>query len=73
MATLGYTSFKIYINCCVPRVKTLTGTKTITVPWADSFERHTCLLERLVIDLLLATKNQTATSKQLRIGFNVIN
>ncbi len=27
----------------------------------------------MVIDLLLATKNQTATSKLLRTGFNVIN
>jgi transposase len=65
--------FKTYINCRVPRVKTPSGTKTITVPWADSFERHTYLFERLVIDLLLATKNQTATSKLLRTGFNVIN
>ena len=65
--------FKTYINCRVPRVKTSSGTKTITVPWADSFERHTYLFERLVIDLLLATKNQTATSKLLRTGFNVIN
>ena len=65
--------FKTYINCRVPRVRTPSGIKTITVPWADSFERHTYLFERLVIDLFSETKNQTATSKLLGTSFNVIN
>ena len=51
--------FKTFINCKVPRVKSSQGVKTIEVPWADSFERHTYLFERLAIDLLKATKNQT--------------
>ena len=65
--------FKTFINCKVPRIKSSKGVKTIKVPWADSFERHTYLFERLVIDLLKATKNQTQTAKLLRCGFNVIN
>jgi len=65
--------FKTYINCKVPRVKSSKGVKTIRTPWADSFERHTYLFERLAIDLLKATKNQTQSSKLLRCGFNVIN
>lgn len=65
--------FKTYINCRVPRVKSSKGVKTIKVPWADNFERHTYLFERLAIDLLKATKNQTQTSQLLRCGFNAIN
>jgi len=65
--------FKTYINCEVPRVKSSKGVKTIKVPWADNFERHSYLFERLAIDLLKATKNQTQTSKLLRCGFNVVN
>jgi transposase len=65
--------YKTFINCRVPRVKIDKGVKTIRVPWADSFERHTYLFERLIIDVLQATKNQTATAKLLRTGFNVIN
>ncbi|HOF16292.1 MAG TPA: ISL3 family transposase [Bacteroidales bacterium] len=66
--------YKTYINCCVPRVKTPSGKiKTIKTPWADSYERHTYLFERLAIDVLLSTKNQTKTAKLLRCGFNVIN
>lgn len=65
--------FKTYINCKVPRIKSQKGVKTIRVPWADNFERHTYLFERLTIDLLKATKNQTQSAKLLRCGFNVIN
>ncbi len=65
--------FKTYINCEVPRVKSSKGTNTIKVPWADNYERHTYLFERLTIDLLQATKNQTATARLLRSGFNVVN
>ncbi|MCF6270580.1 MAG: transposase family protein [Melioribacteraceae bacterium] len=72
--------FKTYINCQVPRVKSSVGVKTIKVPWADNYERHSYLFERLTIDLLKATKNQTQTAKLLRCGFwesipsgNVVN
>ena len=65
--------FKTFINCKVPRVKSSKGVKTIKVPWADNYERHTYLFERLAIDLLKATKNQTQTMKLLRCGFNVVN
>ncbi len=65
--------FKTYIVCEVPRVKSSQGVKTIKVPWAENYERHTYLFERLTIDLLKATKNQTQTSKLLRCGFNIVN
>ena len=39
--------YKTYIRCCVPRVTKPDGKiETIDVPWADSFERHTYLLEK---------------------------
>jgi len=66
--------YKTYINCGVPRIKTPSGkVKTIKVPWADGYERHTYLFERLAIDILLSTKNQTKTAGLMRCGFNVIN
>lgn len=66
--------FKTYINCSIPRIKDNAGNvKTIKVPWADGYERHTYLFERLTIDLLLASKNQTKTAAMLRCGFNVVN
>ena len=66
--------FKTYITSSVPRVKDSSGkVKTINTPWADNYERHTYLFERLAIDILQGTKNQTQTAKLLRCGFNVIN
>lgn len=65
--------FKTFINCRVPRVRSSKGTKTVKVPWADGYERHTYLFERLAIDLLKATRNQTQTAQLLRCGFNVVN
>lgn len=66
--------FKTYLVCSLPRVRTATGkVKTISPPWADSHERHTYLFERVAIDLLKATKNQTKTAELLRCGFNVVN
>jgi len=66
--------YKTFINCSVPRIQTPSGkVKTIKVPWADGYERHTYLFERLAIDVLQSTKNQTKTAELLRCGFNVIN
>lgn len=65
--------FKTFINCRVPRVKSSAGVKSIKIPWANKMERHTYLFERLAIDLLKATKNQTQTAKLLKCGFNVVN
>ena len=66
--------YKTYLVCSLPRVRTKEGkVKTISPPWADAYERHTYLFERMAIDILKATKNQTKTSQLLRCGFNVIN
>lgn len=66
--------YKTYIKCKLPRIKDKTG-KVVTVkpPWASKHERHTYLFEHAIIDLLLATKNQTKTAELMRCGFNVIN
>ena len=66
--------YKTYINCRIPRIINQVGMiKVSKVPWAASYERHTYLFERLAIDLLKGTKNQTKTSSLLRCGFNVVN
>lgn len=66
--------YKTYINCRVPRVKGQDGkVSTIQTPWANNYERHTYLFERIAIDILLSTKNQTKTAELLRCGFNVVN
>jgi|TARA_B110000046_G_C12967488_1_gene387409 transposase len=66
--------YKTYISCGLPRVKNTEG-KVVTIipPWASKHERHTKLFEHAIIDLLLATKNQTKTAALMRCGFNVIN
>lgn len=66
--------FKTYINSSIPRIKDESGkVKTIKTPWAENYERHTYLFERLTIDILKATKNQTKTAELLRVSFNVVN
>ena len=66
--------YKTYIKCKLPRIKDITGkVVTVTPPWASKHERHTYLFEHAIIDLLLATKNQTKTAELMRCGFNVIN
>ena len=65
--------YKTFICCRVPRVRTTEGIRSVKVPWAGDNERHTFLFERLAIDLLLASKNQTRTAKILRCGFDVVN
>jgi transposase len=66
--------YKTFVNCKVPRIQNKDGSiKTIKTPWADGYERHTYLFERLTIDLLQSTKNQTKTAELLRCGFNVVN
>ncbi len=66
--------YKTYINCAVPRIVNQQGkVKVVKVPWASNYERHTYLFERLAIDLLKGTKNQTKTAEILRCGFHVVN
>jgi len=71
---LDIMQYKTFINASLPRVKTIDGkVKTMFPPWADKNERHSYLFERAVIDLLLATKNQTQTTKLMRCSFDVVN
>jgi transposase len=65
---------KTYIVCDVPRVQCrVHGVKTILVPWAEKSSRFTLLFERLAIELLLTSKNQTKTATILRTSFDTIN
>lgn len=65
--------FKTFINCRLPRLRTAGKVKTLAPPWADKHERHSYLFESAVIDLLMATKNQTQTARLLRCPFDVVN
>lgn len=63
-----------HIHCRLPRVKGADGrVLTIPPPWAGKYGRQTHLFEHAVIDLLLATKNQTKTAHLMRCGFNTVN
>ena len=66
--------YKTFIECRLPRVKNKSGKiATILPPWASSHSHHTHLFEHAVIDLLLATKNQTKTAELMRCSFKIIN
>jgi len=66
--------YKTYLSCALPRIELPDGkVKTVEPPWASGHERHTYLFERLTIDLLRATGNQTRSAALLRCGFNVVN
>lgn len=71
---LDIMQFKTFINAKVPRIKHKDGKiESVKTPWAESGKHHTYLFEILVIDWLLATKNQTKTAQMLRCGFNLVN
>lgn len=71
---LDILEYKTFINAKIPRVKSKDRRiESVETPWAAPGNRHTFLFEILVIDLLLTSKNQTKTAKQLRCGFNLVN
>jgi len=58
----------------VPRIKCSEhGVKTVNTPWSETNSRTTMMFERLAIDLLLASKNQTKVSEILRVSFDVLH
>jgi transposase len=71
---LDILQYKTFITAKIPRIKTknekITSVKT---PWASPGSHHTYLFEVAVIELLMATKNQTKTAGILRCGFNLVN
>lgn len=71
---LDIMQYKTFICAKIPRIKSKDGSiESVKVPWAGENERHTFLFERLAIDLLLATRNQTQTAHLLRTTFNIVN
>lgn len=71
---LDIMQFKTFINAKIPRVKHYDGKiMSIKTPWAQSGKHYSYLFEMHVIELLLATKNQTKTAQMVRCGFNIVN
>lgn len=71
---LDIMQYKTFITAKIPRIIDSSGkVMSLDVPWADEMNRHTFLFERALIDLLLASKNQTKTAQLMRCGFNVVN
>ena len=59
--------FKSFIHALIPRVNCPThGVQTMLVPWSEKHSRFTILFERLAIDILTFSKNQTSAQKLLR-------
>jgi transposase len=71
---LNMFQFKSFISARLPRFKSSAGkVETLCPPWAEKHERFTVLFECLVIELLLATQNQTQTARLLGCKFDVVN
>lgn len=71
---LDIMDYKTFLVSKVPRIKDSLGKiKTVSVPWASKYERHTYKFENRVIDLLLATKNQTKTAEYIDVSFRIVN
>lgn len=71
---LDIMQFKTFIYAKIPLINHNDGKiERVKTPWASLENRHTFLFEILAKDWLLATKNQTKTTKMLRCGFNVFN
>jgi transposase len=66
--------YKSYVRCRIPRVLCKDGkVKQIALGWAGKHDRHTYSFEIKVIDLLIATKNQTKTAEFMNCGFRLVN
>lgn len=66
--------FKCYIHCRIPRVKLGTGkVKSIAVPWASSYDSYTYRFNNYVIEVLLASHNQTKTAELTKTTFYTVN
>lgn len=66
--------YKTYVRCRIPRVKCKDGKiKHIAIGWAGKHDRHSYHFEIKVIDLLLATKNQTKTAEFMNCSFRLVN
>jgi len=66
--------YQTYVRCRIPRVKCKNGkVKQVAIGWAGKHDRHSYRFENKVIDLLLATKNQTKTAEIMDCGFRLVN
>ncbi len=71
---LDVLQYKTYVRCRIPRIKGKDGkVKQIRLDWSAKHDRHTYHFEVKAIDLLRATKNQTATAELLDCSFSLIN
>ena len=66
--------FKTFIHALIPRVNCPThGVQTMLVPWSEKHSRFTILFERLAIDILRFSKNQTSAQKLLRLSWEEVH
>ena len=71
---LDILQYKTFIKARLPRLKRENNKiETLEPSWGDLTDRHSYLFEKRVIDTLLATKNQTKTSKLLQCAFSLVN
>ncbi len=66
--------YQTYVRCRIPRVKCKDGkVKQVAVGWANKHDRHSYHFEIKVIELLMATRNQTKTAEFLGCSFRIVN
>ncbi|MEW6171206.1 MAG: ISL3 family transposase [Candidatus Omnitrophota bacterium] len=66
--------FKTILHCNIPRIDCKDhGIKTVDLSWADKYSRFTNLFERLAINILLATNNQTKTQELLNLSWDEVH
>jgi transposase len=71
---LDILQYQCYVRCKIPRVRNKSGkVKQIALGWAGKHDRHTYHFEIKIIDLLIATKNQTKTAEFMNCSFRMVN
>lgn len=71
---LDILQYQCYVRCQIPRVRNKADkVKQVALGWAGKHDRHTYHFEIKVINLLLATKNQTKTAEFMNCSFRLVN
>ena len=71
---LSVLQYSTYLHCRIPRIKDEQGkVKSIPVPWADCHDSFTYLFSDHIVDLLLASHNQTKTAELAGTTFDIVN
>ena len=66
--------YETVIHCRIPRVTCQRdGVKSMSVPWAEAHSRFTILFERLAIEVLLGSSDQTKAKELLRLSWDEVH